>query len=182
MSLHRGFFVSVVSFPSARNYHRRVFRIESATETDLPLVLSFIKELAAYERLEGEVKATVEDLRETLFSSRCVAHALIARADDEPAGFALYFFNISTFVGRRGLYLEDLYVRPQFRRQGLGRQLLARLARIAIDEQCGRMEWAVLDWNEQALRVYRGIGAQPMSDWTVQRLTGPALTALAAGA
>jgi GNAT superfamily N-acetyltransferase len=159
-----------------------VFRIDSATEQDLGLILSFIKELAAYERLDGEVKATVEDLRETLFGTRRVAHALIARAEGEGAGFALYFFNVSTFVGRRGLYLEDLYVRPQFRRQGLGRQLLARLARIAIDEQCGRMEWAVLDWNEPALRVYRAIGAQPMSDWTIQRVTGPALTALAANA
>jgi GNAT superfamily N-acetyltransferase len=159
-----------------------VFRIDPATEADLPLVLSFIKELAAYERLEGEVKATVEDLRDTLFGARRVAHALLARADGEPAGFALYFFNVSTFVGRRGLYLEDLYVRPQFRHQGLGRLLLARLARIALDEQCGRMEWAVLDWNEPALRVYRAIGAQPMSEWTIQRLTGPALAVLAASA
>jgi GNAT superfamily N-acetyltransferase len=159
-----------------------VFRIDRATEDDLPLILSFIRELAAYEKLEGEVKATVADLRETLFGAGRVAHALVARADGEPAGFALYFFNVSTFVGRRGLYLEDLYVRPQFRHRGLGRQLLARLARIAIEERCGRMEWAVLDWNEQALRVYRAIGAQPMSEWTIQRLTGPALDALAASA
>jgi GNAT superfamily N-acetyltransferase len=159
-----------------------VFRIEPAAEQDLPLILSFIKELAAYEQLEGEVKATVEDLRDTLFGARRVAHALIARAGGEPAGFALYFFNLSTFLGRRGLYLEDLYVRPEFRHRGLGRQLLARLARVALEERCGRMEWAVLDWNEQALRVYRAIGAQPMSDWTIQRLTGPALAALAANA
>jgi len=163
-------------------YHRGVFRIEPATEHDLPLILSFIKELAAYEKLEGEVKATVDDLRDTLFGAGRVAHALIARADGEPAGFALYFFNLSTFLGRRGLYLEDLFVRPGFRHRGLGRQLLARLAQVAIEERCGRMEWAVLDWNEQALRVYRAIGAQPMSDWTIQRLTGPALAALAARA
>src|SRR5204863_8375294 len=106
----------------------------------------------------------------------------IARAAGEPAGFALYFVNISTFLGRRGRYLEDLYVRPQCRHRGLGRQLLARLARIAVEERCGRMEWAVLDWNEQALRVYRAIGAQAMSDWTIQRLTGTALEALAASA
>jgi GNAT superfamily N-acetyltransferase len=159
-----------------------VFRIDPATEQDLGLILSFIKELAVYEKLEGEVKATVDDLHETLFGAGRVAHALIGRAGGEPAGFALYFFNVSTFVGRRGLYLEDLYVRPQFRHQGLGRQLLARLARIAVDERCGRMEWAVLDWNEPALRVYRAIGAQPMSEWTIQRLTGPALDALAASA
>jgi GNAT superfamily N-acetyltransferase len=159
-----------------------VFHIDTATETDLPIILSFIRELAAYEKLEGEVKATVEDLRETLFGPGRVAFALIARASGEPAGFALYFFNVSTFAGRRGLYLEDLYVRPQFRQKGLGRQLLARLARIAVDQRCGRMEWAVLDWNETALRVYRAIGAQPMSEWTIQRLTGPALDALAAGA
>jgi GNAT superfamily N-acetyltransferase len=159
-----------------------VFGIDPATERDLPLILSFIRELAAYERLEDEVKATVDDLRETLFGAGRVAHALIGRADGEPAGFALYFFNLSTFLGRRGLYLEDLYVRPEFRHRGLGRQLLARLARVALEERCGRMEWAVLDWNEPALRVYRAIGAQPMSDWTIQRLTGPALAALAASA
>ncbi|HEY7170986.1 MAG TPA: GNAT family N-acetyltransferase [Vicinamibacterales bacterium] len=159
-----------------------MFRIDPATDQDLGLILSFIKELAAYERLDGEVKATVDDLRETLFGARRVAHSLIARVGSEPAGFALYFFNVSTFVGRRGLYLEDLYVRPQFRHQGLGRQLLARLARIAVDERCGRMEWAVLDWNEPALRAYRAIGAQPMSEWTIQRLSGAALDALAASA
>ena len=159
-----------------------MFRIESATEADLPVILSFITELAAYEELESEVRATVADLHEALFGARRVAHAMIARAGADPAGFAIYFFNFSTFIGRRGLYLEDLYVRPQFRHQGLGRQLLARLARIAVDERCGRMEWAVLDWNEPAIRVYRAIGARPMSEWTSQRLTGAALEALAATA
>jgi GNAT superfamily N-acetyltransferase len=159
-----------------------VFRIDAATEADLPIILTFIRELAAYEKLETEVRATVADLRETLFGPDRVAYALIGRADGEPAGFALYFFNVSTFLGRRGLYLEDLYVRPEFRHRGLGRQFLAQLARIAIEQRCGRMEWAVLDWNEPALRVYRAIGAQPMSDWTIQRLTGTALEALAASA
>jgi GNAT superfamily N-acetyltransferase len=159
-----------------------VFRIDPATEADLPIILTFIRELAAYEQLETEVTATLGDLRDTLFGPDRVAYSLIARADGEPAGFALYFFNVSTFVGRRGLYLEDLYVRPEFRRRGLGRQLMARLARMAIEQRCGRMEWAVLDWNEPAVRVYRAIGAVPMSDWTIQRLTGAALEALAASA
>jgi GNAT superfamily N-acetyltransferase len=158
------------------------FRIEPASQDDLPLILAFINELAAYEKLGDEVAATLADLRDGLFGPRRVARAVIAFADGEPAGFALFFFNFSTFVGRRGLYLEDLFVRPRFRHQGLGRKLLAHLARIAVEERCGRMEWAVLDWNETALRVYRAIGAQPMSEWTIQRLTGRALEALAATA
>ena len=156
--------------------------IQPATTSDLPLLLRFIRELAEYERLADQVTATEEGLRTALFGGEPVAHAVIGYAGDEPAGFALFFFTFSTFVGKPGLYLEDLYVRPEFRRQGLGRQLLVHLARLAIARGCGRMEWSVLDWNEPALRVYRSIGAQPMSDWTVQRLTGPALETLAATA
>jgi GNAT superfamily N-acetyltransferase len=155
------------------------FRIAPAAEPDLPLVLQFIRELAEYERLADEVSATEADLRATLFGPERVAYAVLAFAGDEPAGFAVYFFSFSTFLGKPGLYLEDLYVRPAYRNRGLGRKLMAHLARIAVDRGCGRMEWAVLDWNDLALRVYRAVGARPMSEWTVQRLTGGALTALA---
>ena len=123
-----------------------------------------------------------DDLRTQLFGPNPVANTVIAYADDEPAGFALYFFNFSTFLARPGLYLEDLYVKPALRKRGIGRALLAYLARVASERGCGRMEWSVLNWNEMALRVYRGIGAQPLEDWTVMRLTGPAISALAATA
>lgn len=157
-------------------------RIEPATIADVPLILQFIKDLAEYEKLAGAVVATDDDLREHLFGPDAVAHALIAYVDSEPAGFAVYFFNFSTFLAKPGLYLEDLFVKPALRQRGIGRALLACLARIAADRSCGRMEWSVLNWNEQALRVYRGIGAEPLNEWTVMRLTGPALTALAATA
>jgi len=157
-------------------------RIEPATTRDVPLILQFIKELAEYEQLAHACVATEDDLRVQLFGPNAVAHTLIAYAGDEPAGFALYFFNFSTFLGRPGLYLEDLFVKPALRKRGIGRALLAYLAQVAVDRGCGRMEWAVLNWNELALRVYRGIGAQPLSDWTVMRLTGPAISALAATA
>jgi GNAT superfamily N-acetyltransferase len=158
------------------------FHIQPATERDIPLILRFIRELAEYEKLGADVTATEADLRATLFGPERVAHALIARAGDEPAGFAVYFFSFSTFLGRPGLYLEDLFVKPEWRGRGLGRMLLAELARVAVARGCGRMEWSVLDWNEMALRVYRAVGARPMSEWTVQRLTGRELEALAAAA
>ena len=157
-------------------------RIEPATITDVPLILQFVKDLAEYEHLAGAVVATEDDLREQLFGRGAVAQAVIAYFGDEPAGFALYFFNFSTFLARPGLYLEDLFVKPALRQRGLGRALLAHLAKTAVDRGCGRMEWSVLNWNEQALRVYRGIGAQPLNEWTVMRLTEPAITALAATA
>jgi GNAT superfamily N-acetyltransferase len=156
--------------------------VRPAIEDDLPLILSFIRELAEYERLTHEVFASEADLRTHLFGPGRIAYAEIAHVGKEPVGFALYFFSFSTFVGRPGLYLEDLYVRPAWRGRGIGRMLLARLAAIAVERGCGRMEWSVLDWNEPALRVYRAIGARPMDDWTVQRLTGDALKALAADA
>lgn len=156
--------------------------IEPATEQDVPLILQFIKELAEYEQLAHACVATEHDLRTQLFGTAPIAHTVIAYAGNEPAGFALYFFNFSTFLARPGLYLEDLYVTPAWRKRGIGRALLAYLARVASDHGCGRMEWSVLNWNEPAIRVYRGIGAEPMNEWTVMRLTGPALSALAATA
>lgn len=159
------------------------FTIAPANAADVPLILSLIRELADYEQLGDSVHATEPLLQHALFGPSPVAHAVIARsADGAPAGFALYFFSFSTFVARPGLYLEDLFVRPDFRKRGLGRQLLAHLARIAVDRGCGRMEWSVLNWNEMALRVYRAVGATPMTEWTVQRLTGEPLLALAAAA
>jgi GNAT superfamily N-acetyltransferase len=159
------------------------FTIAPATPEDVPLILALITELAEYEQLAHEVQATEPLLHEALFSDAPVAHAVIARtAQGTPAGFALFFFSFSTFVGRPGLYLEDLFVRPEFRKRGLGRQLLAHLARVAIERGCGRMEWSVLNWNETALRVYRAIGARAMGEWTVQRLTGQALENLASAA
>ena len=158
------------------------FRLEPATERDVPLVLGFIKELAAYEQLTDDVVATEADLHACLFGPARVAHAVIAYVQDEPAGFAVYFFTFSTFLARPGLYLEDLFVKPMWRRHGIGRALLAHLARVAVERGCGRMEWSVLDWNELALGVYRAIGARPMHEWTVQRLTGAPLEELAATA
>lgn len=157
-------------------------QITPATERDLPLILDFIRELADYEKLADQVTATVPLLGASLFGPEAVAAAVIARVGDAPAGFALYFFTFSTFLAKPGLYLEDLYVRPAWRKRGIGRALLAHLARIAVERDCGRMEWSVLNWNELALGVYRAIGAKPMTEWTVQRLTGTALTELAATA
>jgi GNAT superfamily N-acetyltransferase len=155
------------------------FRIEPATERDLPLILRFIRELAAYERLEHDVTATEEILRTSLFGSHPAAEVVIAYADAEPAGFAVYFQTFSTFLGLPGVYLEDVYVSPAWRGLGLGRRLLAHVARVAVDRGYGRMEWSVLDWNELALDVYRKIGARPMDEWTVHRLVGAALSNLA---
>jgi GNAT superfamily N-acetyltransferase len=155
------------------------FRIEPATERDLSLVLRFVKELAAYEKLAHEVTATEDILRSSLFGARPAAEVVIAHADAEPAGFAVYFQTFSTFLGRPGVYLEDLYVSPAWRGRGLGRRLLAHVAGVAVDRGYGRMEWSVLDWNDLALDVYRKIGARPMDEWTVQRLTGDALRELA---
>jgi GNAT superfamily N-acetyltransferase len=151
---------------------RDALRIEPATADDVPLLLRFIR----------DVVATEADLRRHRFGPAPAARAVIARIGDEAAGFALYFFSFSTFLAKPGLYLEDLFVRPAWRGRGIGRALLAWVAHAAVEHGCGRMEWSVLNWNELALRVYRGIGAQPMSEWTVQRLTGEDLIRLAAGA
>jgi GNAT superfamily N-acetyltransferase len=154
--------------------------IRAATPDDLPLIVALVRELAAYERLSEQAVASEADFARALFGSPPAAHALIAEFGGAAAGFALYFYNFSTFVGRRGLYVEDVFVRPEFRRCGLGRGLFRYLAAIAVAENCGRMEWSVLDWNEPAIRFYASLGATPMHEWTVQRLTGAALAAFAA--
>lgn len=155
------------------------FVIGAAVPSDVTVVLSLIKELAAYERLADQVVTTEKDIRNALFSDQPIAEVVIGRYDDEPVGFALFFHSFSTFLGRPGLYLEDLYVRDAFRGRGFGRRLLAHVARLAVDRQCGRMEWSVLDWNELAIQFYRRVGAVPMDGWVVYRLTGRALEQLA---
>jgi GNAT superfamily N-acetyltransferase len=153
--------------------------IAPATPADVPLILAFIRELAEYERLAGEVDATADLLREHLFGACPRAEAVIARAGDQPAGFALFFHNFSTFRGRPGLYLEDLFVRPAYRGRGIGKRLLVHLARLARARGCARFEWAVLDWNQPAIEFYRRLGAVPMNEWTVFRVTDDALDRLA---
>ena len=153
--------------------------IRPATSDDVPLIAQLIRELAEYERLADAAVATEAGLHEQLFGERPAADVLIAEADGEPAGFALFFHSFSTFLGKRGLYLEDLFVRPAFRGLGLGRHLMAALARIALKRDCGRFEWSVLDWNAAAIAFYRRLGAVGMDAWTVQRLEGDALHALA---
>jgi GNAT superfamily N-acetyltransferase len=154
------------------------FRLHHATENELPIILALIKDLAEYEKLSHAVVATEEILRVSLFERRA-AEVVIGYAGDEPAGFAVFFRTFSTFLGVPGMYLEDLFVVPRFRRQGLGHQLLTHLARIADERGYGRIEWSVLDWNELAIGFYRGLGATPMDEWTVFRLTGESLRALA---
>lgn len=154
--------------------------IRPATADDVPLIRQLIAELADYERLADAAVATDDDLRAALFSAQPAAEVLIGEVDGQPAGFALFFHNFSTFLGKRGLYLEDLFVRPQFRGAGLGKHLMATLARLAVQRGCGRFEWSVLDWNTPAIAFYHSIGAVGMDEWTVQRLEGDALHALAA--
>jgi GNAT superfamily N-acetyltransferase len=154
--------------------------IRPAQVQDTPLILRFIQELAAYEKAEHEVVATEDDIRASLFGTGGPARALICSVDGQEAGFAVYFFNYSTWQGRKGLYLEDLYVTPAHRHAGAGKALLRHLARIAVAEGCGRFEWSVLDWNEPALQFYRAIGAWPMDEWVRYRLAGPALAGFAA--
>jgi GNAT superfamily N-acetyltransferase len=154
-------------------------RIRPAQPADAPVVHELIHALAEYERLPQEAVATVDDVRRTLFGERPQAEVLLAEEGSDVVGFALYFHNYSTFLGRRGVYLEDLFVRPEARGRGYGRRLLARLAAIARDRGCRRLEWSVLDWNEGAIRFYRALGANAMDQWTVYRLTGEALEALA---
>ncbi|MGZ7039809.1 MAG: N-acetyltransferase family protein [Thermoanaerobaculia bacterium] len=155
------------------------FRIRSASAEDVPLILRFIRDLARYEKLEHEVVATEEILWQTLFGQRAYAEVLIAEADGDPAGFALFFHNFSTFLGRPGIYLEDLFVSPDYRGRGYGKALLARLAELAIERNCGRVEWAVLDWNTPSIDFYKSIGAVMMTDWRIFRLKGEPLEKLA---
>jgi GNAT superfamily N-acetyltransferase len=151
-----------------------------AAREDVGLILAFIRELAEYERAPEEVVADEAALATSLFGEHPGAEVVIAEVDGQPAGFALFFHNFSTWLGRRGLYLEDLFVRPEYRGRGVGQVLMAFLAKLALDRGCGRFEWWVLDWNTPAIDFYRRLGAVGMDEWTVQRLTGPALADLAA--
>ena len=155
--------------------------IRPATEADVPILLAFIRELAEYERLMHEVTATEDRLRATLFGPRSFAEALLACVDGAPAGFALFFHNYSTFLARPGLYLEDLYVQPVFRRRGLGKLLLTTVARLAVERGCGRFEWTVLAWNAPSIAFYESLGAAMKGDWRIMRVTGPALEKMATG-
>jgi GNAT superfamily N-acetyltransferase len=155
------------------------FRIDRATERDVPLILRLINELAVYEKLAHEVTATEEGLRRTLFGPHPAAEVIIGYANDEPAGFALFFPNYSTFLALPGIHLEDLFVVPAWRGHGLGRLLLTRLAALAVERGCGRLEWAVLDWNAPAIGFYESLGARALDDWTTFRVTGDSLRALA---
>lgn len=153
--------------------------IDPVTPAEVPLLLALVRELAEFEHLAHEAVATEAELHDGLFGPHANAEAVLARADGAVVGFALWFHNFSTFVGRRGLYLEDLYVRPEQRGKGHGAALLAHVAAVAVERGCGRFEWAVLDWNRRAIDFYEAMGARPMSDWTVFRLTGEPLAALA---
>ncbi|HEY9164704.1 MAG TPA: GNAT family N-acetyltransferase [Candidatus Kryptonia bacterium] len=152
--------------------------IRIANEADSGIVLGFIKDLAEFEKLAKEVRATDEIIRENVFRKK-YAEVLIAEYKDLPVGFALYFHNFSTFLGRPGIYLEDLYIRSEFRGKGFGKQLLIYLAKLARQRECGRVEWAVLDWNEKAISFYKSLGAIQLNDWIVNRVTGSALENLA---
>lgn len=152
--------------------------IREATAEDAALTLSFIRELSVYEKMEDEVEATEALIREWVFEKKA-AEVLFVLEDGKEVGFALFFMNFSTFVGRGGIYLEDLYVRPEYRGRGCGRALMRRLAKIAVSRGCGRFEWCCLDWNKPSIDFYRSLGAVPMSEWTTYRLSGGALSALA---
>jgi GNAT superfamily N-acetyltransferase len=155
------------------------FQVKSATESEVPVIFSFIKKLAEYERLSSEVAATEELLRETLFGQRRTAEVAIGYLETKAVGFVLFFHNYSTFLGKPGLYIEDLFVDEDYRRHGYGRALLLHVARLAKERGCGRLEWAVLDWNQPAIGFYKKLGALPMSEWTVFRVTGKSLDELA---
>ena len=155
------------------------FEIRPARVEDVPVILGLIRELATYERAPDEVTATEEQLVDVLFGEKRVAEVLLAFEGKSPVGFAVFFHNFSTWLGRPGLYLEDLFVKPEKRGKGYGRALLVDLAKIARERVCGRMEWAVLNWNEPAIKFYRALGAKPLDQWTVYRLTGDGITRLA---
>jgi GNAT superfamily N-acetyltransferase len=155
--------------------------IRPATPDDAELILGFITELAIYEKAEHEVKTDAAGIRDSLFADGSTAHGLICEHDGQPIGYAVYFFNYSTWLGRHGLYLEDLYVSPEARGLGAGKALLRHLAQLAVARDCGRFEWSVLDWNTPAIDFYESFGARPQSEWTTYRLTGQALLDFAAG-
>lgn len=153
--------------------------VRNAVRSDATQIHQFITELAIYEKAEHEVLATVADIENTLFAENCTAHAIIGEKDGVPIGMAVYFFNYSTWLGKNGLYLEDLYVSLDHRGTGMGKRLLSHLAGIAVDRDCGRMDWNVLDWNQPAIDVYDALGAKPQNEWIGYRLTGEALHRLA---
>ena len=155
------------------------FEIRPATSTDVPTILGLIRELADYERLSGDVVATEEDLHQWLFGERPVAEVLIGEYGRAPISFALFFYSFSTFLGKPGVYLEDLYVKPDYRHKGFGRRLMAYIAQWAKAQNCGRFEWAVLNWNTPAIKLYEKLGAVPLKEWTGYRLSGEALDRLA---
>lgn len=154
-------------------------RVAPAAESDVPLILSFIRKLAEYEKLSHLVVATEANISENVFGSNPVAEVLLAYWDGEAVGFALYFRNFSTFLGQAGIYLEDLFVEPEHRGKGIGKALLIRLAKIAVERGYGRLEWAVLDWNTPSIEFYRSLGAVALDEWTAYRLTGESLESLA---
>lgn len=156
-------------------------QLRPASPADVPLILTLIGELAEYELLSHQVVATEELIHQALFGERTYVEVIIAEVENEPAGFALFFHNFSTFLGQPGIYLEDLFVRPVYRGRGVGRMLLEHLAKIAVERNCGRLEWAVIDWNEPAIGFYKKLGAVPIDDWTIFRLTGDALRELGGG-
>lgn len=158
-----------------------MFEIRQAQEKDRALILEFIRRLADYEKLLNEVTATEEDVRRELFTEPASAHALIAYEDGKAVGFALYFYNFSTFLTRRGLYLEDIFIDPAYRGKGYGKALMQYLARQAVEQKCGRFEWVVLEWNKPAIGFYEKVGAKVMQDWRLCRLTGEALVRFAKG-
>ncbi|WP_299142926.1 GNAT family N-acetyltransferase [uncultured Vibrio sp.] len=149
--------------------------MRNASADDSQTILRFINELAEYENAQSEVKASINDIEFSLFSEEATASALICEYNGEPIGFAVYFYNYSTWLGKRGLYLEDLYVSPEYRGIGAGKVILKHLARLAVKNQCGRFEWCVLDWNEPAIEFYNSIGAKPQDEWTIYRLAGDEL-------
>jgi ribosomal protein S18 acetylase RimI-like enzyme len=153
--------------------------IVAATEAHVPLILSFIQQIADYEKLAHEVTATEAVLRESLFGASPAAEVILGFAGDTPAAYAVYFHNFSTFLGRRGMYLEDLFVKPEFRGRGHGKAMLSHLARLARQRQCGRFEWTVLNWNEPAIGFYRNLGASVLEEWQICRVTGEALDRMA---
>jgi GNAT superfamily N-acetyltransferase len=157
-----------------------MFAIRPATSCDVPLILQFIHDLAEYEREPGAVVATAADLLRDGFGDRPLFHCLIADEDGQPAGFAFYFFNYSTWRGRPGIHLEDLFVRPEFRGKGIGKALLKQVAAVAVENQCARFQWDVLDWNQTAIDFYQSLGAKFLNEWSIMRMSGEELTKLAA--
>lgn len=154
------------------------FRIKKADVNDTEIILDFIKNLAEFEKLTNEVKVTSTQLKKTLFAKNTNAFCLIGYLENKPVSFALYFFNYSTFLGKKGLYLEDLFVLPEYRSNGIGKKMLKYLANVALDNNCGRFEWSVLDWNKKAIKFYKNLGAELKNEWILTRITGENLKKL----